>query len=304
VTAAGEARRPYRIGVLSEAWSANHPTVEGLKAGLKDLGLVEGRDVTFDIRFTEGQRADMFNVATALVVGGVDLIFTSGEPATRAAADASQKIPIVFTQVGDPVSGNIRKSWVYARENITGVSSLTTRLVPKRLEVLKTLAPTLRRVWAIYPAAEGSALATVREATEAAPRLKLEVVGRPAWTPEDVDRDLRSVRQGDGLLVPDITIMDIPVRILEKSVASRLPAVFPSTLWVEHGGLVSYGADYRGEGLQAARLVAKILRGARPQDLPIEGAEKIDLAVNLKTAALLGLNVPRKVLLRAEWILR
>jgi putative ABC transport system substrate-binding protein len=98
--------------------------------------------------------------------------------------------------------------------------------------------------------------------------------------------------------------LDIPAAILEVSLSSRVPAAFPAALWVSHGGLVSYGSDYHAQGIQAARLVAKILRGARPQDLPVEGADKIDLAVNLKTAALLGLSVPRKVLLRADVLRR
>lgn len=301
---AQQARRPYRIGVLNEASAANHPTVEGLKAGLRERGLEEGRDITFHIRFTKGNLEAIVNEATALVVDGVDLIFTSGEPATRAAADAAPKIPVVFTLVGDPVKAGLKKSWVYSRENLTGVSSQTTKVAPKRVEVLKTLAPTLRRVWAIYPAVEGSSLAAVQEAEGAARHLKLEIVSRPVWTPQDVGRVLDSVRPGDGFLVPDSTAMEIPARILEKSLASRLPAVFPSTVWVEQGGLVSYGADYRAEGLQAARLVAKILRGAKPQDLPVESADKFDLAINVKTATQLGLAVPRKMLLRADQLQR
>lgn len=301
---AQQARRPYRIGILNDAWGANHPTVEGLKAGLKELGLDEGRDVTFHIRFTKGNLEAMVSEATALVVEGVDLIFTSGEPATRAAADAGPKIPVVFTLVGDPVMAGLKKSWVYSRENLTGVSSLTTRVAPKRVEALKTLAPALRRVWAIYPAVEGSSLGAVREAEAAARHLKLEIMSRPVWTPQDVDRVLDSVRPGDGFLVPDLTLMDIPARIFEKSLALRLPAVFPSTVWVEQGGLVSYGADYRAQGLQAARLVAKVLRGAKPQDLPTESADKFDLAINVKTATLFGLTVPRKMLLRADRLQR
>lgn len=303
----GEARqtgRPYRVGVLNEAWAANHPTVEGLKAGLRERGLEEGRGVTFQIYFTEGNREAMFGKATALIAEGVDLILTNGEPATRAAMDATESIPIVFTLVGDPVAANITKSWVYARANVTGVSSLTSRLAPKRLEMLKTLGPRLRRVWAIYPVADGSALAAVQQAEKAAERLRLEIVGRPVFTAEDVGRVLREVGSGDGLLAPENDTLDIPAAVLETSLRSRIPAIFPTALWVGRGGLVSYGADYYAQGVQAARLVEKILRGARPQDLPVEGADKIDLAVNLKTAASLAVKVPRKVLLRADRIQR
>jgi len=147
---AQQGRRPSRIGVLNAAWAASHPTVEGLKAGLKDLGLEDGRDVTFDIRFTEGKLAAMPAAADALVKSGVDLIFTSQEAATQAAKDATTTVPIVFTLVGDPVAANIVQALARPGRNVTGVSTLQSELVAKRLEVLKTLAPEARRVWLIY----------------------------------------------------------------------------------------------------------------------------------------------------------
>jgi putative ABC transport system substrate-binding protein len=153
-------RRPYRIGVLNEAWAANHPTVEGLKAGLRELGFEEGRDVTLDIRYTEGK-----------VEAGVDLIFTSNEAATQAAKAATQKLPIVFTLVGDPVAAGIVTKLAHPGGNLTGISSLTTELVPKRLEALKTLMPTVRRVWAIYYADDPSSIAAVQKAQDTAPSL-------------------------------------------------------------------------------------------------------------------------------------
>jgi len=303
-TAAAQGRRVYRIGVLNEAWAANHPTVEGLKAGLRELGLEEGRDVTFDIYFTKGDPNAAPVAAVALVKAGVDLIFTSNEASTQAAKAATQKLPIVFTLVGDPVAAGIVTKLAQPGGNLTGISSLTTELVPKRLEVLKTLIPTIGRVWAIYYANDPSSVAAVQRAQEAAPRLKMGLVARPVRTAEELEQVLREIRPGDALLPPDIATMDIPAVILEASLASRIPAVFPAALWVSHGGLVSYGSDYRAQGVQAARLVAKILRGARPQDLPVEGATKIDLAVNIKTSKLLGIAIPRKVLLRAEELRR
>ncbi|HSB81408.1 MAG TPA: ABC transporter substrate-binding protein [Candidatus Methylomirabilis sp.] len=301
---AGEARRPYRVGVLNEAWAANHPTVEGLKAGLKELGLEEGRDLTFDIRFTKGDPSATNAAAVAFVKAQVDLLFTSNEAATQAAKDATQKVPIVFTLVGNPVAAGIVKQLAHPGGNVTGISSLTTELVPKRMETLQKLVPAVRRVWAIYYAGDPSSVAAARQAQEAGPRLKLGVVERPVRTAEELERVLKELGPGDALLPPDIAAMDIPAVILEASLASRTPAVFPAALWVGHGGLVSYGPDYYAQGVQAARLVAKVLRGARPQDLPVEGADKIDLAVNLKTANLLGLTVPRTVLLRADRLQR
>src|SRR5919109_4196765 len=188
-----EAQRPgrfYRIGVLNEAYAPHHPAVEGLKAGLKEMGFEEGRHVAFDIRFTEGNPQILPAAAAALVAGGMDLIFTSGEASAQAAKEVTQQIPIVFTVVGDPVAAGLIKEVARPGGNITGVSSLTTRLAPKRLETLKTLVPDLRRVWAIYHADDPSSLAAVRVVQEVAPRLQLELVSRSVRTHEELARAL------------------------------------------------------------------------------------------------------------------
>jgi putative ABC transport system substrate-binding protein len=297
---AQEAPRPFRIGVLNAAWAASHPTVEGLKAGLKELGVEDGRDVTFDIRFTEGKLDTMPASAEALVKAGVDLIFTSQEAATQAAKDATKSVPIVFTLVGDPVGAGIVASLAQPGGNVTGISSLQTELVAKRLEVLKTLAPAVRRVWLIYYGVDLSTTPMVRKALEAAQRMKLEVVPKGVLDASELRRVLREVRRDDAVLTPEGSSPDLAIAIIEQSLALKVPAVFGTALWVGYGGLMSYGPDYYAQGVQAAALVAKIRRGARAQDLPVEGAEKIYLAVNLKTADLLGLTVPRKILLRAD----
>jgi len=297
---AQQAPRPFRIGVLNAAWAASHPTVEGLKAGLKELGVEDGRDVTFDIRFTEGKLDAMPAAAAALVQAGVDLIFTSQEAATQAAKDATKSVPIVFTLVGDPVAAGIVGKLAQPGGNVTGVSSLQTELVAKRLEVLKTLAPAARRIWLIYDGVDLSTVPMVKKALDAAQRMKLEVVPKGVLDANELRRVLREVRRDDAVLAPEGSNPDLIIAIIEQSLALRVPAVFGTALWVGYGGLMSYGPDYYAQGVQAAALVAKIRRGARPQDLSVEGAEKIDLAVNLKTADVLGLTVPRKILLRAD----
>ena len=238
--------------------------------------------------------------AAALVQTGVDLIFTSQEAATQAARDATKSVPIVFTLVGDPVAAGIVEKLAQPGGNVTGVSSLQTELVAKRLEVLKTLAPAARRVWLIYDGVDLSTVPMVRKALEAAQRMKLEVVPKGVLDANELRRVLREVRRDDAVLAPEGSNPDLIIAIIEQSLALRVPAVFGTALWVGYGGLMSYGPDYYAQGVQAAALVAKIRRGARPQDLPVEGAEKIDLAVNLKTADVLGLAVPRKILLRAD----
>ena len=295
-----QARSPLRIGVINAAWAASHPTVEGLKAGLKALGFEDGRDVTFDIRFTEGKLNTIPAAAESLVKAGVNLIFTSQEAATHAAKDATESVPIVFTLVGDPVGAGIVNTIAQPGGNVTGVSSLQTELVAKRLEVLKTLAPAVRRVWLFYYNVDLGTTPMITRALETAERLKLDVVPRGVANTVELKRILNEIRRDDAVLAPEGSNPELTIAIIEQSLARRIPAVFGTALWIGYGGLISYGPDYYAQGVQAAALAAKILRGARPQDLPVEGADKIDLAVNLKTAELLGLTVPRKILLRAD----
>lgn len=297
---AEEARRVYRIGVVNEAFAATHPTVEGLKAGLRDAGLAEGRDVTFDIRFTEGDPQATRPAVAALLKAGVDLILTSGEGPTQAAKDATSTVPIVFTLVGDPLASGLVRNLDEPEANVTGVSGLQTELAAKRLEILKTMVPALRRVWLIHYGGDLTANRTIVGARDAAPRVKVELLPRAVLNAQELAQALAEIRPGDGLLAPEIATLDIPVEMLKASLKSRIPAVFTSALWVGHGGLASYGPDYYAQGVQAAGLVARILRGVRPADVPVEGADRIELAVNLKTADLLGVTVPRSVMLRAE----
>ena len=298
--AAQEPRRPLRIGVLNGAFAASHPTVEGLKAGLRELGYEDGRHVTFDIRFTEGRLDTMPEAAGALVKSGVDLIFTSQEAATKAAREATTTIPIVFTLVGDPVGAQFVRSLARPGANVTGVSSLQTELMAKRLEVLRTLVPTVRRVWLLYYGADLSTAPMLNRTLEAAQAMRLEIVPRGVLKGAELAAVLRDVRRDDAVLVPESSDPDLVIAIIGRALALRLPSVFGTALWVGHGGLISYGPDYYAQGVQAAGLVAKIARGAAPQDLAVVGAEKIELALNLKTAELLGVTVPRKILLRAD----
>jgi putative ABC transport system substrate-binding protein len=232
-------RAPHRVGVLNDARAANHPAAEGLKAALRDLGFEEGGDVTFEVELTDGNRDRLPAAAEALVKAGVDTIFTSGETATLAAKATTQAIPIVFTLVGDPVASGVVESVARPGSNLTGVSSLTTELVPKRLEALKALAPQLRRVWAIDHPADPASGAANAKALESASRFALEIVTRTVRTPGELEQALEGLRPGDALLVPDLATMDVSALLLEASLARRVPAVFSSALWVSHGGLVS-----------------------------------------------------------------
>jgi len=297
------AGRPHRIGVIHTAFFEEIPSVAGLKAGLKTLGFEEGRDITFDIRFTRGKLDEAPSTAAALVKSGADLIFAQTEQSARPVKDVTQTIPVVFAEVGDPVAAGLVTSVPRPGGNVTGISSLATELTPKRLEILKAMFPAVRRVWAVYSAHDLSAAEAARKAQEVASVLKLDVVAQAVRTPEELVGHLRTLRPGDGLLAPPSVTMNIPSVILDLERMNRWPALFYNTFWTQAGALVSYGSDPYAEGVQAARLVARILRGERPQDLPVEGCNRIELAINLKTARSMGITIPRDILVRADRVI-
>jgi putative ABC transport system substrate-binding protein len=294
--------KQHRIGTLTAAWAPNHPAVEGLRAGLEALGLREGRDVVFDHRFTEGNPGAMPAAAAELVANRVDLIFAQAETAALSAARATRTIPIVFANVGDPVASGIVSELAHPGANVTGVSNLTTELVPKRLEILKSLVPNLRRVWVVYdPMGGPETRAEVLRAQEAARVLGLELLTRPVGTAEEARRVIATIPPSDGALTFErATSADIGGQLVE----SHKLSVFGSAFWLDFGGLVAYGADYRDVGAQAARLVVKIFAGTPPRDIPVEGPNKIQLVINLKTAKALGLTIPTSVLVRADRVIQ
>jgi len=305
VTESEPADKVYRVGTLTAAWAANHPSVEGLKAGLEAMGFQEGRDVVFEHRFTEGDLKALPAAAASLVAARVDLIFASSENATLAATATTTSLPIVFVNVGDPVAVGVVKAIGHPGGNVTGISNLSTELAPKRLELLKELVPNLRRVWAIYDATDTpEARAATRSASLASTTLGLEFHERPVRTAQELAAVLAAVRPGDAFFVHErATSLDIPAQILKASLPTRAPTVFSSAFWIQYGALLSYGAPYHEVGIQAASLVAKIFRGRRPQDLPVEGANQIRLVINLKTVKALGLTIPQTMLLRADQVI-
>ena len=294
--------RPYRVGVLITAFGPNPPVVLGLKAGLAELGLHDGREVLFEIAHTRGQLDTLPAGVAGLVNAKVDVIFAGIESPARAAMNATRAIPIVFAQIGDPVAAGIVKSIAQPGSNVTGVSGLTTDLAPKRLEALKSCAPAVKRVWAVHAHDDLSSAASARKAREAGAALRLEILDRPVRSHEEAVSILKTVPRTDGVLAPTAPSLDITARVLD--LAPFVPGVFDTPYWVKGGGLVAYGVDHEVQGRQAARLVARILRGARPEDLPVENSTKFELAINLKTAKQLGLAIPQSLLLRADQVIQ
>lgn len=301
---AAEAQRagPVRIGALTESWG---PTtlIVGLRDGLQELGYREDRDFTIGVRFTQGDPAELPAAARDLVKLGVDLIVT-GETSTaaKAARMATDRIPIIFVGGSDPVESGLVKSIARPGGNITGIADIDVELVPKRMELFRDMVPGLKRVLFAYDAANPLVVTLLRVHRDAARRLGLTLLERPVRTQEQAQAAIGGARKGelDGILSPRLHSLNIPGFILEVGAKGTVPTMFHSPFFVERGGLASYAADRHEMGRQAARLVEKILKGAKPGDLPVEQANKFELVLNLKTARALGLTIPESVLLRAD----
>jgi putative ABC transport system substrate-binding protein len=294
--------RPYRIGVLNNAFAPSSPPVMGLRAGIKGEGLEEGRDVRFDVRSTGSEEKKTATLAAALAKENPDVIVAIGENEARAAKAAAPQIPVVFTQVADPVAISLVASVARPGGYVTGVSHLFTELVPKRLELAKELMPNLRRVLVVYDAQDAASAAAARKAQETAPTLKLNIVVRAVRTQEEAVRELKTASARDVLLAPATLNLNLMELILNLNLYVVAPAIFPASFWVQAGGVASYGIDHYAEGVQAARLVAKILRGAQPADLPVESVNKLELTLNRKTLKAFGVTIPSALAVRVDRI--
>jgi putative ABC transport system substrate-binding protein len=297
---AGPPGRPWRIGVLNNAFGPGTPTIEGVKAGIKAKGLEEGRDVIFDVRSTGAEERTIAPLAAALARERPDVIVAVGEKETRAATAAAPGTPVVFIQIADPVTIGLVPSIARPGGHVTGVASLRTELVPKKLELARELMPNLRRVLVVYDSQDPASAAAARTAQETAPSLKLNVVVRAVRTQEEAVRELKTATARDVLLAPATHTLRILELILNLNLHLVAPAIFSSSFWVQAGGVASYGVDNYAEAVQAARLVAKILRGARPADLPVEGINKLELAINRKTLQAFGLTISPALAVRVD----
>jgi putative ABC transport system substrate-binding protein len=294
--------RPYRIGVLNNAFAPGSPPVMGLRAGIKAEGLEDGRDVKFDVRSTGSEEKKTAVLAATLAREKPDVIVAIGENEAKAAKAAAPQIPVVFTQVGDPVAVDLVASIARPGGSVTGIAHLFAELVPKRLELAKELLPNLRRVLVVYDAQDVLSAAGARKAQDTAPSLKLNVVVRPVRTQEEAARELKTATARDVLLAPATLNLNLLELILNLNLYVVAPAIFPASFWVQAGGVASYGVDHYAEGVQAARLVAKILRGARPADLPVESVNKLELALNRKTLKAFGVTIPNALAVRVDRI--
>jgi putative ABC transport system substrate-binding protein len=297
--------RMVKIGALTESWGPT-PAIIGLRDGLQELGYRENEHFVIGVRFTQGNPAELAAAARDLVRHGVDIIVTAeGGNTAKAAQMATTRIPIVFIGGSDPVGLGIVRSLAHPGGNITGTADLDVELAPKRMEIFRELVPGLKRILVPYDATNAYAIAQLATYRDAARSLGLTLAERPVRTEEEARLAISGTKKGDvdGIFAPRFLSLNIPGFVLDAGSKQRLPTMFQAPFLVEQGGLASYSATDRQLGRQAARLVDKILKGAKPADLPVEQPTSFELVVNAKTAKALGLTMPPSILLRADKII-
>jgi putative ABC transport system substrate-binding protein len=297
--------RPIRVGALTESWGPS-TNIVGLRDGLQKLGYREDEDFFLGVRFTQGNLAELPVAARELVQHGVDLLFTSGVNAIKAAQGATQSLPIVFTNVDDPVAFGLVQSYARPGGNMTGVTDLSLQLGPKRLELFREMIPGLQRVLFPYDVTDIASAEELQIYRQAADHLGIELVERTLRTQTEAQETLtrRQNETVQGLLAPRQFSLNIPGFVLQVTSEQAMATMFSEVFFVEHGGLASYGPNLYESGQLAARLVDKILKGTNPSEIPVEVNNKIKFAINLKVAQKLELTIPPVVLYQADRIIR
>jgi putative ABC transport system substrate-binding protein len=302
---AQQSTRVRQIGFLCPAKCAQ-PEHDSFRDGLRELGYIEGRDIAITRRAGESIPDRLHALAAELVRLKVDVIVTASTSAIRAVKQATSTIPIVFASAGDPVATGLVASLAKPGGNVTGITILSPELSGKRLELLKETLPRLSRVAVLSnPANPGGG--SVKEIEAAAPALGLTLQFLKAQRPNDLENAFSSIvreRAGALIIVPDAFFASQRPRFIEFTTKNRLPAIYDRREYVDEGGLMSYGIDFRYQFHRAAYFVDKILKGTKPADLPVEQPTKFELVINLKTAKQIGLTIPPNVLARADKVIK
>jgi ABC-type uncharacterized transport system substrate-binding protein len=279
--------------------------VDAFVQRLRELGWIEGRTVAIEFRWGEGRAERYAEIAAEFVRLKVDVILAGGTEAAIAAKQATSIIPIVFPTAGDPVGSRLVASLARPGGNVTGLSNLGTGLAAKRLELLREVFPGLRRLAVMINSDYSGGVTERGEIDEAARTLGVEIVPLPIRRVEDIASAFEGLkgRAEAFYTTGDSLVNTHRLRINTFALAARLPTMFPQREYVEAAGLMSYGANFPGLNRRAADFVDKILRGAKPADLPVEQPTKYDLVINLTTAKALGLTIPESFLLRADEVI-
>jgi putative ABC transport system substrate-binding protein len=304
---AQEAANVARIGMLADATSPH--LREAFLQGLRDLGYVEGRNLVIEYRDAAGKPERLPTLAAELVALKVEVIVAGNTPQNLAAKQATRTIPIVFSFALDPVTDGLVTSLARPGGNVTGLSFLAPEVVGKRLELLTQAVPRVSRIavlWQPHAQAERTEkdLRTAAEVAARALGVRLQFV--EARGPADFDRafsDMTTARADALTVLGSAMLFDQRRRLVDLAAKSRLPAVYGLREYVDAGGLMAYGTNGADLFRRAATYVDKILKGAKPADLPVEQPTKFDLIINLKTAKVLGLTIPPSLLARADQVI-
>ena len=302
---AQQVEKVWRIGLLSGGRPPADPTVKGpFRQGLQALGYIEGRNLLIEFRYAEDNLERLPALAAELVALKVDVIVVTGTLQALAAKQATTTLPIVFTQVGDPVASGLVTSLRRPGGNATGLSTIAQELVSKCLEQLKQAVPGVSRVSVLRDESTGKN--TLKDAEVAARALGVQLQVVEARSPADFDRafsDITRARAGALAVLPTPMFFTERKRLVDLAAKNRLPTVFPYREFVDAGGLMAYGPNLADLSRRGATYVDKILKGAKPGDLPVERPTKFDLVINLKTAKALGLKIPPSLLARADQVI-
>ena len=300
---AQQARLPL-IGYLG---TGARPGPDAFRQGLREHGYVEGQNIAIEYRLAGGKMEQLPGLAAELVGLNVDIIFAVATPAARAARQATASIPIVAPNMGDPVADGLVASLARPGGNITGSTFLGPELVPKRLELLKEAIPNASRIALLWhPGAYGERTTRdmLAQAEVAARSQGLQVQLLQVHSADEFDRAFTTIIEADGLLIfPSVMLFVERERIAKLAEKRRLPTISVGREFVELGGLISYGASIYDQIRRAAAYVDRILKGAKPADLPVEQPTKFELVINLKTAKSLGLTIPPTLLARADEVI-
>lgn len=301
-----QAQKVYRVGALvaSDQFVA---TFEGFKKRMAELGYTEGKNIKYDFYNAKGDRDTLKKLAHKLVQDKPDVIVTSSTTATAPVAKASEgtNIPVVFLSAGNPL--RFVKSYASSGNNLAGISTSSLDLTEKRMELLKELASGVKRVVSLNNPKGENYEDHLRSTREGAKKLGLELTEVNAESQEEITQKLPTLinrKLGDALFgTPDARINAAMKEIAQQAIKEKLPYIAANIGDVQRGALATYSADYYSLGQQGAVLVDKVLRGARPMDLPIEQPFKLNLVINLMTAKAIGLKIPKEILLRADEVI-
>jgi putative tryptophan/tyrosine transport system substrate-binding protein len=300
---AEQGKRIPRIGLLLGDAS---PRLDAFREGLRALGYIEGQNIELDCKLTEGKYDALKKLTAELIAGKVDVIVTGGHTATKAAMESTSTIPIVFGSASDPLGSGFVKSLARPGGNATGLSLLSRELTEKRFEILHEVVPKASRITVLFTPDSRASVMQFEETESTARQVRIALQPLPVRRPAEFDAafDVAVRGRADAFLVVQSTFTLAHKRELTTLAAKhRLPAMYGSNEFVEAGGFMSYGADALDMYRRAASYVDRILKGAKPGDLPVEQPSKFELGVNLKAAKSLGLTFPASVLVRADRVI-